>query len=297
MKDEIRKTVPANAYVLITPARNEEAYIEKTIKAVASQTVPPQKWIIVNDGSNDHTADIVDDYASKYHFINLVNIARQGERNFGAKVRAFKYGYERLGDVDFDFLGNLDADVEFESTYYEKILKKFCENSQLGIAGGIIAEYDSTKFIEQHTSISSVAGAVQFFRRQCFEEIDGFIPLKLGGEDVVVEVMARQHGWKVQTFPELKVLHHRRVATIKGKILHGRFRQGVMNYALGYHPLFQFLRCLARIQDKPYFAGSMAMLFGYCWAACLRYPKVVPQGFVQYLRAEQLSRLRPFSHQ
>jgi glycosyltransferase involved in cell wall biosynthesis len=288
-----RNTTSKKSYVLITPARNEEAYIEKTIKAVISQTVLPEKWIIVNDGSSDHTADIVNKYASKYHFIDLANVSRPGGRNFGAKVQAFKYGYERLMNTHFDFLGNLDADVEFNSVYFEKVLEKFCESPQLGMAGGIILEYDGAEFIEQNTSLISVAGAVQFFRRQCYEDIGGLIPLKLGGEDVVVEVMARKHGWKVQTFPELKVLHHRRVAAINGKILNARFRQGIMNYSLGYHPLFQFLRCLLRIKDKPYFVGSMMMLLGYLGASLLRYKKVVADDFIEYLRSEQLSRLWP----
>jgi len=286
-----RPTMPERAYVLITPARNEEAYIEKTIKSVVSQTILPKKWIIVNDGSSDQTTDIVNEYTRQYDFIKLVNVSRRGERNFGAKVRAIQYGYEHLGNTDFNFIGNLDADVEFDATYYEKIFEKFYENPRLGIAGGIIVEYGGAKFMEQNTSTNSVAGAVQFFRRQCYEGTNGYIPLELGGEDVVVEVMARKHGWKVQTFPELKVLHHRRVAAVNGKILRGRFRQGVMNYSLGYHPFFQFIRCLLRIKDKPYFVGSLMMLLGYFGASFLRYKRVVPGDFMQYLRSEQMSRL------
>jgi len=285
------KRASAKAYVLITPARNEEAYIEKTIKSVISQTVLPEKWVIVNDGSSDHTADIVNEYACQHNFIKLVNVSRSGERNFGAKVRAFQQGYEYLKDTNFDFLGNLDADVEFDTNYFEKILVHFHENPRLGIAGGLILELDGNDFIEQNISLSSVAGAVQLFRRQCYTEIGGLIPLQLGGEEIIVEVMARKQGWCVQTFPALKVFHHRRVAAIKGKILRARFRQGIMNYSLGYHPLFQFLRCVLRVKDKPYFTGSMLMLFGYGWAALSRYPKVVSDDFMKYLRVEQVSRL------
>jgi glycosyltransferase involved in cell wall biosynthesis len=289
-----KNTLPERAYVLITPARNEGAHIEKTIKSVVSQTVPPEKWVVVNDGSSDHTAEIVNQYAAKHHFIKLVNVSRPGQRNFGSKVHAFNYGYEYLRNVDFGFLGNLDADVEFGEDYFEKLLENFYANPHLGITGGIILEYDGNEFIEQNTRLNSVAGAVQLFRYRCYEQIGGYMPLELGGIDAVAEIMARKHGWKVQTFPELKVLHHRRVAAIKGKILQARFRQGVMNYSLGYHPLFQLIRCLFRIKDKPCCLGSLMMLLGYCWASFLRYKKAVPDDFVQYLRSEQKSKLSSF---
>src|SRR5262245_25218438 len=282
----------ASPYVLVTPARNEEAYIEKTLRTVVSQTVLPQKWVIVNDGSSDRTADIVSRYASQYDFIRLVNVFRRGERNFGAKALAFQCGYTHLKDTDYTFVGNLDADVEFDATYFERLLQKFADHPRLGLAGGIILEFDGCEFIQQNTRLSSVAGAIQFFRRRCYEEIGGYVPLKRGGIDTVVEVLARKHGWKVQTFPELKVMHHRRVAVRGGRILAARFRQGEMNYALGYHPLFQLLRCVLRIKDRPYFMGSLLMLSGYCWALLHAYPKTLSNDFMQFLRAEQISRLQ-----
>jgi glycosyltransferase involved in cell wall biosynthesis len=278
-------------YVLITPARNEEACIERIIKSVISQTVLPKKWVIVNDGSSDGTTEIVSRYAAKYDFIDLISVSRSGERNFGAKALAFKYGYEHLRETDFDFVGNLDADVSFDAAYFEEILARFQKNPRLGIAGGIILEYDGNKFWEQNTSLNSVSGAVQMFRRQCYEESGGYKPLKLGGIDAFVETMARKHGWTVQTFPELKVMHHRRVGVIAGKIFQARFRHGMMNYTLGYHPLFQFIRCLLRMKDKPYFVGSMLMLCGYCWASIRRYEKAIPAEFMNYLRSEQTARL------
>ena len=222
--------------------RNEEAYIEKTIKAVIAQTVRPQRWIIVNDGSCDRTADIAGQYASQHGFIHLVNVTRRGERNFGAKALAFRTGQNCLRDTDYTFIGNLDADVEFEITYFERLLQAFHDDLGLGLAGGTILEYNGRKFIRQNSSLGSVAGSIQFFRRRCFEEIGGYVPLELGGIDTVAEVMSRKHGWKVQAFPELKVKHHRRVAVTQGTILPARFRQGLMNHTLGYHPFFQFLR-------------------------------------------------------
>ena len=49
-------------YVLITPARNEGDYIEKTIQSVISQKIKPVKWVIVSDGSTDDTVAIAQQY-------------------------------------------------------------------------------------------------------------------------------------------------------------------------------------------------------------------------------------------
>jgi glycosyltransferase involved in cell wall biosynthesis len=255
------------SYVLITPARNEEDYIEKTIQAVVSQTVLPKKWVIVNDGSTDRTEEIVKNYASRYEFIKFLSLARSSQRDFGAKVYAIRSGYELLKDEQYEFIGNLDADVSFDSQYYEEILARFQENPQLGIAGGIILELLNGRYRSQNISLNSVAGAIQLFRRQCYEKIGGYTPLKLGGVDAVVEISARKNGWQVQTFPKLKVFHHRRVAIREGKVLMTKFRQGVRDYLLGYHPLFYVVMCSYRIKERPYFWGSILRIGGYFWSA------------------------------
>jgi biofilm PGA synthesis N-glycosyltransferase PgaC len=125
--------VTRKEYVLITPAKNEEAYIEKTIEAVLSQTVLPQKWVIVSDGSVDFTDEIVARYEQRHSFICLVRAGKQGQKDFGSKVKAFQAGYSQVRDAHYDFLGNLDADVTFGADYYEQILERFHANPGLGL--------------------------------------------------------------------------------------------------------------------------------------------------------------------
>lgn len=280
------------SYVLITPARNEEAYIEKTLRSVVAQTVLPAKWVIVSDGSTDRTDEIVRRYAAAYSFIHLVRAQEQGQRNFGSKVKAFKAGYESVGDIDYEFLGNLDADVSFPPNYYENILGRLHRNPSLGIAGGIIVELVNNRFVPQKNSPNSVAGAVQLFRRACYEEIGGYIPITSGGIDSAAEIMARSRGWKVQTFRELEVLHHRRVSNVGTHILKARYRQGVTHYLLGYHPLFQIIKCAYRSIEKPYVLGSLFVLCGYCRSSLLRLQRPMPADAVQYFRREQMERMR-----
>ncbi|MEW6115774.1 MAG: glycosyltransferase family A protein [Nitrospirota bacterium] len=279
-------------YVLITPARNEEAYIEKTLRSVIAQTVLPSKWVIVSDGSTDGTDEIVQKYAAHYSFIRLVKAQEQGQRNFGSKVSAFKAGYDSLGDVNYEFLGNLDADVSFKPDYYENILGRLQRDARLGIAGGIIVELINNRFVPQKNSTNSVAGAIQLFRRACYEEIGGYISIESGGIDSAAEIMARSLGWKVQTFCELEVFHHRRVASVGTHILKARYRQGITHYLLGYHPLFHLIKCAYRSTEKPYVLGSLFVLCGYFRSSLLRLQRPMPAYAIRYFRQEQMERVR-----
>jgi biofilm PGA synthesis N-glycosyltransferase PgaC len=281
-------------YALITPARNEDKYIEGTIRSVVAQEVKPLKWIIVSDGSTDKTDEIAESYARRNSFIELLTAKNAGKRNFGSKVNAFNIGYEKLrtGGIPYDFIGNLDADVTFEKTYYREVIKTFNENRRLGLAGGIIEELINQKYVAQSISMNSVAGAVQFFRRKCFEQIGGYIPLNIGGIDAAAEIMARMHGWEVRTFPALKVLHHRRVAKGGGAMLKARFRQGQMYYNLGYHPLFQIIRCAPKLTDSPVFTGSLSMMAGFLWCYIKSKERELPNQVISFLRKEQKQRIR-----
>jgi len=280
-----------HTYVLVTPARNEEAYIEKTIQSVVSQTILPQKWVIVSDGSTDKTDQIVEKYESKYDFIELVKAENSENRNFGSKVNAFNAGYNKIGAIHYEFIGNLDADVSFEPSYFENILNEFGKNAELGLAGGVICELINNKYFTQSISPNSVAGAVQLFRRKCYEDIGGYVPLKVGGIDSAAEIMARMTEWTVRTFTEFSVLHHRRVGMVKSNFFKSRFKKGIINYSLGYHPLFQVVISIYRLIGKPYIVNGLFMFLGYFWAMLRKYDRPVSDEFIKFLRYEQLKRI------
>lgn len=279
-------------YVLITPARNEEEFINKTIESVIGQTVLPIKWVIVSDGSTDSTDEIVKKYSAKHAFIRLVRIKGHRKRTFSSKVNAFNVGYNELKNTEYDYIGLLDADISFDPSYYESVLQKFHNNSRLGIAGGIRYDFYRGTFRKVYCAKNSVGGPIQMFRRQCYEEIGGFTPLDIGGEDAVIETKARMHGWEVETFPEIKVYHHRLTGCANHNIIVAEFRAGIRNYVLGYHPIFELFRCILRILEKPYFIRSICLLSGYFWASIRRYNRPLSDEFVDYLRAEQIKRLR-----
>ena len=276
-------------YVIVTAARNEVKYIEGTIMSVISQTIMPQKWVIASDGSTDGTDEIVSRYAKDYKFIELIRIESAGERNYRSKVNAIEQAVMHLNGIEYDFIQNLDADVTFDSEYYEKIFEKFETNPKLGISGGIIFDKHRVIFHKQFAGSNSVAGAIQMFRRECYKDIGGYRALHCGGEDAVAEVMARMKGWEVRSFADIKVMHHKRSG--EGNSLAVRFRQGIMENSLGYHPVFETARCFVRIKERPYIAGSFFRLSGYLFAKLRRDTCQVSDEVARFLRREQMTRL------
>ena len=280
------------AYVLLTAARNEEAYIQKPLDSVVSQTVKPKKWIIVDDGSEDGTAEIVKSYQAQNDFIELVETAGDPNRNFGSKAKAINFAYQRLNDIEFDFVGNLDADISFDTSYYEKVFSKFKANPKLGLAGGIRFDLVDREFVRVNCARNSVGGPFQLFRRECFDIIGGYVSSPYGGIDAIAEVMTRMHGWEVECFSEIKAYHYRATGTANNGRLGKSFKYGIRDYALGYHPLFQVLRAVARIRQKPYLVGSLIWMCGYIWGGINRPTRPVSKDFLRYFRSEQLARLR-----
>lgn len=282
----------AKSYVLVTPCRNEADYIEGTLQAVIAQTIRPKKWVIVSDGSIDRTDEIVEQYAKNHDFILFLRRSGDRQRNFGSKVESIRLAYDHLLELQFDFIGNLDADITFDCSYYANILSKFEQNECLGIAGGRRLDIYEGRLVPIRSAQTSVAGAVQLFRRPCYEAIGGYRRLACGGIDAVAEIMARMHGWQVESFLDLPYYHHRVTGTAGGGVLKARFKMGVQHRLIGYHPVFHLASCIFHLSDYPLILGSLASIAGYFWAFLKRYEIAVPDDFVHFLRDEQRARLR-----
>jgi len=282
-------------YVLITAVRNEEKYIENTIKAIIAQTILPSMWIIVSDGSTDRTDEIVQQYSANYNFIILVRKTANinGQVDFSSKVHAIKMGYAKLQGIDYCSIGILDGDVTFDSCYYENILNKFAENSRLGIAGGIILDQYDNHCIKRSPKRSNyVSGCIQLFRRRCYEDIGGLSPIKEGGEDTIAAITAQMRGWVVEAFEEFEVYHHKHNKTTRGKLKEA-FRGGRMFYALGSHPLFEVLKSIKIIiTAEPYLLYAMTRMCGYSIPYFKRQRRPVTEQFIQFLRKEQFAQLK-----
>ena len=281
------------AYVLITPARNEAIFIEQTIKSVIGQTIRPAKWVIVSDGSTDGTDDIVKKYAAEHTWIDLMRMPEREERHFAGKVHAFNAGYARVNDMHYDIVGSLDADISFDHEYFGFLLKKFTLDPKLGVTGTPFRE-GNVQYDYRFSRKEHVSGACQLFRKECFEAIGGYIPIKAWAIDLAAIVTARMKGWKTETFTEKFCIHHRRMGTAKAHILVAQFKSGFGDYRMGVHPLWQLSRSIYQMTRKPFVVGGVLLLVGYMWAGVTRAQKPVSMEFVRFRRKEQMGWLKEY---
>ena len=280
-----------SAYVLMTAAYNEEAYIEKTLQSVISQTVRPERWVVVSDNSADRTDEIVQSYAAKYDFIRFLRVTKNAGHSFQSKVTALHKGVHLLEGATYDFIGNIDADLSLEPFYFERLLDRFRQHSDLGVAGGFVYEDDGNGFRSRwFNSVNDVGHAAQLVRRQCYEAIGGYAVLKYGGEDWYAQTCAKMKGWRVEGIPELKILHYRHTGG-GSHPLRNAFRQGRMDYSLGSDPIFEVIKCLRRFREKPLLMGSLTRIAGFSWSHICRESRAVPNDVAAFLQREQRNRL------
>jgi len=284
-------TLPS--YALITPARNEEAFIELTIKSMVAQTVKPLRWVIVSDGSTDRTDEIVRSYLSANPWMELLRMPERRERHFAGKVMAFQAGRAKLGDLPYDVIGNLDADVSFESEHFQYLVSKFTENLKLGVVGAPFIE-ESRGYDYRFSNIENVWGGCQLFRRECFEEIGGYVAAKGGCVDHIAVISARMKGWKTRTFTERVCVHHRTMGTAQHSGLAAKFRDGAKDYSVGNHPFWELFRTVYQMSRRPLFVGGVALALGYVWSMIRLVERPVSHEFVAFTRREQIQRLKAF---
>jgi glycosyltransferase involved in cell wall biosynthesis len=288
---------PDLRYVLITPARNEAAFIGDTIRSVAAQTCRPLRWVIVSDGSTDETDEIVESLAAGLDWIELVRLPERRDRQFAAKANAVNAGYERLRNFRFELVGNLDADVTFGPDYFEFLLGRFAADPELGVAG--TPPVDDANQPERHAyahdgaNLDHVSGPCQVFRRECFEAVGGYAPVKGGGIDWIAVTTARMKGWKTRTFTERVCYHHRKMGTADSSPLMARFHYGCKAYYVGGHPAWELLvRGIFSMRSAPVVIGGLSFMAGYIWAAITRMPRPVTPELMEFHRKEQLTRLK-----
>lgn len=279
-------------YVLITPARNEAAYIEKTIRSMIAQTVLPERWVIVSDGSTDDTDAIVEKYLDRRPWMELLSLPERRERHFAGKVGAFDAGYARVRDLAFDIVGNVDADISFEPDFFAVLLARFEEMPGLGVGGTHYVEGDFHSYRDSFIDACHVNGACQLFRRACYEDIGGYVPNKGGGIDWVAVTTARMKGWETRSFAERTFHHHRPIGTEGSSVLKARFHYGKKDYFTGGHPLWQLFRGVFQMSKEPYVIGGALLLAGYFWAWLSGHPRAVSDELMRFHRGEQMRRLR-----
>src|ERR1700760_87905 len=276
-------------YLIITPARDEEAHIEKTILSVARQSVLPIQWIIVNDGSRDGTGAIIDHYTHIYPWITARHRPNRGYREAGGGViNTFYDGYDRIKSAQWDFIVKLDADLSFSPDYFERCFTEFAKDSRLGIGGGAIYHQQAGELKLEENPKFHVRGATKIYRRECWDALGGL--LRAPGWDSIDEIKANMLGWNTRSFLDLRVSHYRFTGAADGA-WKDSIKNGRANYITGYHPLFMLLKCTSNVLKKPYLTRAAGLLWGFVSGYLHRIPRIQDRKLIRYTRVQQMRKL------
>ncbi len=278
-------------YLIVSPVRNEAKFLPLTLESLARQTIRPQRWVIVNDGSTDDTGKIADEAAKQHDWIRVVHRADRGFRQAGGGViDAFYSGYHLLEKESWDYVVKLDGDVSFEPDYFEKCFAQFDAEPRLGIGGGLICNLRNGALEEESKvdPVFHVRGATKIYRGECWRAIGGL--LKAPGWDTLDEVKANMLGWTTRTFREIKTVHHRPAGGAYGT-WPNFVKNGLANYIAGYHPVFMLSKCARRVFVKPYLVQAAGLLAGFLKGYIQRIPQVEDPALIKYFRQQQMNRL------
>ena len=278
-------------YVVVTPARNEAGNIGQTIASMVAQTRRPDCWIIVDDGSTDATAELIDAAARLHPWIRTLHRADRGRREQGGGVvDTFQEGYRELAGLDWDFLVKFDADLSFAPDYFERCLAKFAADAKLGIGGGVISHQVGGALVAESPGDPAfhVRGATKIYRRDCWQAIGGL--WRAPGWDTIDEMKANMLGWKTYTFRDIPLLHHRYTGTADGT-WRNQVKFGLSNYITGYHPVFMALKCAKRSCQRPYLVGALGLLWGFGAGYVRRVRPVNDPDLIRYVRRQQVNKL------
>ncbi len=255
---------------------------------MARQAVPPEKWIVVDDGSTDDSPQIVQEAARNHPWIQLVRRVDRGYRKSGAGVvEALQQGLAELNFDDWDFLVKLDGDLEFEADYFAKVMLAFEADPRLGITGGDICHFEGDRIVLECLKDPHfhVRGATKIYRRQCWEAIGGLAPVT--GWDTLDEVKANMLGWKTYRLPALRLIHLKPTGAADGSWKNA-FKNGRGSFICGYHPLFLLGRCARSLLRNIVPVESAGLFAGYFSSYFAGVHRINDPDLIRYLRQQQL---------
>jgi biofilm PGA synthesis N-glycosyltransferase PgaC len=278
----------SRCYVLISPCRNESDFMRQTLESVVAQSLLPQKWVIVDDGSTDNTPTILAEYAEKYNWIKVVTRQDRGSRAVGGGVvDAFYAGYEKICIDDFDYLCKLDLDLRLPPRYFEGLMERMEANPKIATCSGkAYIEKNGGFESERHGDEMSI-GASKFYRVDRFKELGGFVREVMW--DGIDCHRCRMRGWIACSWddPDLRFVHLRPMGSSQQSIYAGRMRHGYGQYFMGSSLLWMFATALYRIPEKPYVIGGLYILWGWLKSWFQGLPRYEEPGFREFLRHYQ----------
>ena len=275
-------------YLLISPCRNEAAYMRQTLDSVLAQSILPARWVIVDDGSTDATPAILAEYAAKYDWIQIVTRGDRGRRAVGpGVVEAFYAGYEAIVPEEYEYLCKLDLDLNLPPRYFELLMSRMEADPRIASCSGKSYVRENGELVNERHGDEMSLGMTKFYRVSRFKELGGFVREVMW--DGIDCHRSRLLGWEACSWdePDLRFVHLRPMGSTQVGILTGRMRHGFGQYFMGTSPVYMVASTINRLNDKPYVIGAAAMLWGYVWSALQRKPRYDDLEFRRFLRRWQ----------
>jgi biofilm PGA synthesis N-glycosyltransferase PgaC len=297
-------SLSSRKYCLITPCRDEEAYARRTLDAVAGQSEPPARWVIVDDGSKDSTPAILAEYAARLPYVRIVRREDRGDRKLGGGViDAFYTGYETIDTAAFDYVCKLDLDLDLPPRYFATLMDRMEADPRIGTCSGkpyfFVSEssdnrprfplYDTAGLVSEALADDNSVGMTKFYRTRCFQQIGGFVRELMW--DGIDGHRCRQLGWIAVSWddPDLRFIHLRPMGTSHKNWWTGRVRHGFGQYFMGTSPIYMLAAAVYRMSRPPRVVGGLGMLHGYFRSMIRRNPRYGDEAFRSFLRGYQWS--------
>ncbi|MCP5055843.1 MAG: glycosyltransferase family 2 protein [bacterium] len=287
-------TNPILPLLAVSPVRNEAHTLERTIASMVAQTRRPMRWIIIDDGSTDRTAEIARAAAEEHEWIQLVRRADRGFRKLGdGVIEAFDEGVAAV-DESWEYVAKIDADIEFPPDYLAVLMEYFGDDRKLGAASGKVFLATEDGEVENFMIDEMVAGQFKVYRREAFEAIGGFVREVMW--DGIDFHRARMEGWKTRSIadPRLHITELRPMGASDRSIFRGRMRWGRGQWFMGSWMPYVVASGLFRMRERPYVIGGLLIVVGYFWAALRGDRRYDDMRFRQGLHRWQKERLRGF---
>jgi len=276
----------APRYVIVSPCRDEAAYMRRTLESVIAQTLPPALWVVVDDGSTDATPAILAEYAARLPWLRVVRRDDRGRRSVGpGVVEAFRAGYATVAPGEFEYLCKLDLDLELPPRYMEGLIRRMQADPRLGTCSGkpYVPRPDG-RLVSEGCGDDTSVGMTKFYRTACFAEIGGFVPEVMW--DGIDCHRCRMLGWSARSFddPELRFLHLRAMGSSQSGLWTGRWRHGAGQWFMGTGLVYMTASALSRCARPPLVRGGLAMWLGYVSAMLAGRPRYDDLEFRRFLR-------------
>lgn len=272
------------AYILVTPAKDEEESLPTLIHSIVNQSIRPVAWFVVDDNSEDRTGKIIDEVISEYPWIHSLkqNVKRRyelGEHYASVCITGFDFAmdYCKKNDIDFVYIALSDADIIYPENYFEQCMNYLHDNRQYGIVSGkvLVKDKEGTIYGDWGLRLDGIPhGTGRVWRREAFTDTNGYLVAK--APDTVSNIMAELKGWKVKRLTNIECYQTRET---KGKhsLWRGYLNRGENAYYVNTNPLSMFntvVDILFISREKRKLIKSLALFSGYWKSFFLRKQKL-----------------------